>query len=162
MKSAMWLPVFFALIISCTKDGVTQSNAFESSSVNKTVLLQLVNEARQKGCNCGNKYYPPVTAVTWNDKLEAAATAHSIDMSKKAYFSHTSPDGSNAANRIQRAGYVWRAYGENIAHGYDNEKDLIQGWLGSPTHCSNIMNSNFKEMGVGRSGNYWTQDFGSR
>jgi len=33
--------------------------------------------------------------------------------------------------------------------------------LHSPGHCANIMNKNFREMGVARVGDYWTQDFGS-
>lgn len=162
MKTAMLLPFLFAFIVSCTKNDAVEHPVADASSVNKTLLLQLVNDVRQKGCNCGDKWQPPVGTLTWNDKLEAAATAHSIDMNQKAYFSHTSPDGSNAGNRIQRAGYVWRAYGENIAFGYNNERDLIRGWLNSATHCANMMNRNFKEMGVGRSGTYWTQAFGAR
>ena len=162
MNLAMFLSVLFAFIISCTKNNVDSLPKADASSVNKTLLLQLVNEVRQKGCNCGDQYYPAVSPLTWNEKLEAAATSHSVDMYNKNYFSHTSPDGSNAGKRIQRAGYVWTTYGENIAFGYNNERELIEGWLQSPTHCGNIMGRHFKEMGVGRSGTYWTQDFGSR
>jgi uncharacterized protein YkwD len=39
---------------------------------------------------------------------------------------------------------------------------VIAGWLNSEDHCKNIMSSLFKEMGVARAGDYWSQEFGSR
>lgn len=158
-----FLPLFFALITSCTKDStpfITEASA--PSTVNKTVLLQLVNDARKKGCNCGNKYYGPANALTWNNQLEKAAYDHSKDMFQNKYFSHTGSDGSGSGERITSAGYAWRWYGENIAEGYPTEKAVVAGWLSSPGHCANIMNKNYKEMGVAKVGDYWTQDFASK
>lgn len=158
-----FLPLFFALITSCTKDStpvITEASA--SSTVNKTVLLQLVNDARKKGCNCGNRYFAPATALTWNNQLEKAAYDHSKDMFQNRYFSHTGSDGSGSGERITSAGYAWRWYGENIAEGYPTEKAVVAGWLSSPGHCANIMNKNYKEMGVAKAGDYWTQDFASK
>ena len=157
------LPLIFAVITSCSKDPVSiASNDPVPSTVNKTVLLQLVNDARKKGCNCGNTYYAPAPALTWNDLLEKAAFNHSKDMSQRKYFSHTGSDGSGSGERINAAGYAWKFYGENIAAGYPTEKEVISGWLSSPGHCANIMNKNYKEMGVAKVADYWTQDFGSR
>jgi len=132
------------------------------TSVNKTVLLQLVNDIRKKGCKCGDTYYGAAPAVSWNDKLATAAYSHSVDMYKNKFFSHVAPDGSNGGVRIKRVGYPWMAYGENIATGYKTEKEVVQGWIESPGHCKNIMNKLYKEMGVARYGNYWTQEFGTR
>jgi len=163
--------IAFALIISaCTKEapinsvGVTEPTTVSAlpTSVNKSALLQLVNDVRKKGCKCGDTYYSPVPAVTWNDKLATAAYNHSEDMYKNKFFSHVAPDGSNAGVRIKRAGYPWIAYGENIATGYRTEKEVVQGWIESPGHCKNIMSKLFKEMGVARYGNYWTQEFGTK
>ena len=157
------LPFIFVLITSCTKDSTpVAANNSVSSTVNKTVLLQLVNDARKKGCNCGNTYYAPAPALTWNDQLEKAAYNHSNDMFRNKYFSHTGSDGSGSGERIDDAGYSWRYYGENIAQGYPAEKEVVSGWLSSPGHCSNIMSKDYKEMGVAKVGDYWTQDFGSR
>jgi uncharacterized protein YkwD len=132
------------------------------ATVNRSVLLQLVNEVRQKGCQCGDTYYYPTTKVSWNSQLELAAYNHSIDMYQNQYFSHTSLDGSNAGVRIDRTGYNWVAYGENIATGYTNEQQVVDAWIKSPGHCMNIMNKSYKEMGVARVGNYWTQEFAAR
>ncbi|HEU4469558.1 MAG TPA: CAP domain-containing protein [Flavisolibacter sp.] len=161
-----WLPVIFALL-SCSKGQLSADSAVNDdnpapASVNKTTLLQLVNKVRSEGCKCGDTYYAAAPPVTWNNQLETAAQVHSNDMFEKKYFSHVSPDGSNAGDRIEKAGYNWRAYGENIATGYKTEQDVVKGWIGSPTHCKNIMNRNYTEMGVARKGNYWTQEFGRR
>ena len=160
------LPVLFAVLASCSKGELIGSNNASSAAtvttVNKAAMLQLVNEVRQQGCNCGGTWYGPATAVIWNNKLETAAYNHSNDMYQKKYFSHTAPDGSNAGIRIERAGYLWQTYGENIAVGYHSERDVVNGWLSSPGHCKNIMNPNFREMGVARVGTYWTQEFGKQ
>jgi uncharacterized protein YkwD len=78
------------------------------------------------------------------------------------YFSHTAKDGSDPGTRITKAGYTWRAYGENIAFGYPDEQAVMDGWIHSEGHCKNIMSPNFKEMGAGRAGDYWTQEFGAK
>jgi uncharacterized protein YkwD len=121
-----------------------------------------VNEVRQRGCQCGDTYYYPTTPVQWNSKLELAAYNHSRDMYQNNYFSHTGLDGSNPGARIDRAGYHWMAYGENIATGYTTEHQVVDAWIKSPGHCQNIMNKAYTEMGVARVGNYWTQEFGAR
>jgi uncharacterized protein YkwD len=160
------------LLYSCKKEIVQQeSSALDEVSttvtaaptaINKTYLLQLVNDVRKTGCNCGTTKMPPVPALVWNSLLEKAAVNHSIDMFKNNYFSHTGLNGSTPGTRLRAVGYNWRTYGENIALGYTSELAVINGWLKSPGHCRNIMNANFKEMGVERSGNCWTQDFGAR
>ena len=132
------------------------------ATVNKSQLLQLVNEVRQKGCQCGDTYYYPTTKVTWNTQLELAAYNHSSDMYRNQYFSHIAPDGSNGGVRIDRVGYNWMAYGENIGTGYTSEREVVDAWIKSPGHCKNIMNKAYKEMGVARVGNYWTQEFAAR
>jgi uncharacterized protein YkwD len=164
MKSIMFfLPFLFAVITSCTKQAISiPNNDPVPSTVNKAVLLQLVNDVRKKGCNCGETWYAPAPAISWSDQLEKAAYMHSNDMYQKKYFSHTGSDGSNIGQRISAVGYPWKFYGENIAEGYPTEKEVITGWLSSPGHCANIMNKNYKEMGVAKAGDYWTQDFGSR
>jgi len=155
----------FLILSACTKSSETTEPVpalTSTSSVNKTLMLQLVNEVRKKGCQCGDTYYPAASAVTWNEVLEKAATAHSKDMYQNKYFSHTSPSGTNAGTRIDAAGYKWKTYGENIAMGYNNEKAVIDGWLSSPGHCKNIMGSAYKEMGVANVNGYWTQVFATK
>lgn len=131
-------------------------------TINKDLLLKLVNDVRRKGCQCGDTYYYPVPEVTWNTQLEMAAYNHSSDMFQNKYFSHMAPDGSRGGDRIEKVGYRWTAYGENIGIGFRNERSVIEGWIKSPSHCKNIMNRLYREMGVARVGNYWTQELAAR
>lgn len=159
----MTLTLFASLLIASAINGGDDPKPVKPTSVvNKTLLVQLVNDARKKGCQCGDTWYPAAPPVAWNDLLEKAALGHSTDMKQNNFFSHTSSNGNKAGTRIDAVGYNWQAYGENIGVGYEAEADVINGWLKSPGHCKNIMNKSYTEMGVAKVGKYWTQTFGAR
>ncbi len=128
----------------------------------KERLLQLVNNARAKGCRCGGRYYKPVPPLTWNNKLERAAQKHSRYMRRRNVLGHAGQGGSDAGRRISAEGYDWISYGENVAAGYGSDEATIMGWLKSKGHCKNIMSPKFKEMGMASSGQFYTQVFGAR
>ena len=159
----------FTILVGCKKDeqdtespSPSASTQSPVSNIDEAKILQLVNALRESGCTCGSTAMPPVPALVWNDLLENAARAHSQEMSDSSYFSHTSLDGRTPGDRITAAGYSWNAYGENIAAGYTTEEDVVNGWRNSPGHCTNMMTAIFKDMGVAKVGNYWTQLFGRR
>ncbi|MDO5665956.1 MAG: CAP domain-containing protein [Bacteroidia bacterium] len=164
MKKQGLLFLFLIILLNaCQKETPAEHTPEDiPKEIMQKEMLDLVNNYRQKGCNCGSEYFPPTTPVVWNNLLASAAQMHSDDMSKNNFLNHTGSDGKSAAYRISKVGYVWRAYGENIASGYKTANDVMTGWLKSEGHCKNIMNPGFKEMGVATSGNYWTQVFGSR
>ncbi|WP_295126169.1 CAP domain-containing protein [uncultured Chitinophaga sp.] len=141
-------------------DGEEPTVVIIANKINKDSLLLLVNETRAKGCNCGGVQMAPVGNVTWNDLLEYAAVKHSKDMSDNNYFNHNSRNGATPGARLDAVGYRWNAYAENIAKGPKDAAAVIAGWIKSPDHCKNLMNGSFKEMGVGRYNEYWTQEFG--
>ncbi len=151
---------------SCKKESSSPStdtkNSIDSTDSSNSLMLQLVNAVRAKGCTCGTTVMPPVKVLVWNDTLAQVALAHSKDMNTNNYFSHTGLDNSSPGDRITKAGYIWSSYGENIALGYPDEQSVMNAWLQSEGHCMNIMDPSFKEMGAGGDGDYWTQDFGSR
>ena len=131
-------------------------------------VLKLVNAARAKERNCGNKRYKAARPLQWNAKLGAAALSHSRDMAKHDYFGHIGREGSTVGTRSKNEGYAWRSIGENVAAGQGSPQQVVTGWLSSPSHCANIMNSTFTEMGAAYATNpksdmaiYWTQVFGT-
>ena len=140
------------------------SNEDESMAeiISKQKILDLVNDLRAKGCNCGGTYMPPVEKLKWDDELEKAAIAHSIDMNVEGYFSHQSLDGSSFSDRVKGTGYTGKPQGENIASGHQNEEAVFNGWKKSAGHCKNMMSGKSTDMAVGRSGNYWTMVLGRR
>lgn len=125
-------------------------------------VLVLVNQHRAAGANCGSAgSFAATTPLTMNPNLRCAARAHSTDMNVRDFFSHTNPDGQGPGWRITQSGYSFSWWGENIAWGYPTPESVVLGWMNSPGHCANIMNSNFTEIGVGYyQDNYWTQAFG--
>lgn len=133
----------------------------------KKEFLNNINRTRQAGCKCGKTRMPAVAPITWNDMLENAAIAHAKDMAKRNYFSHSSKDGRSSSDRIMAAGYTFTGFksfaaGENIAMGQESIAEVMAGWFKSEGHCMNLMNPDFKEVGVARVNDYWVQDFGGR
>jgi uncharacterized protein YkwD len=139
-----------------------------SAQVAAQRVLDLVNQARATSRQCGNTVFNAARPVRWNDALAEAARLHSEDMARHNYLSHSGRDGSDPAQRVERAGYRYRSTGENIAGGQMKPEDAVAGWIKSPAHCANLMNPAFTEMGVAFAvdsgsdmGVYWTQAFGS-
>lgn len=129
--------------------------------------LDLINARRAAGATCGTTSMPPVAPIVMESHLLQAARCHSMDMGVNAYFDHNSQDGRTPWDRIAQAGYTNAAWqGENIAAGYATPTAVVDGWMNSPGHCSNIMSANFKDTGIGYASvsgspyqSYWTEDF---
>jgi uncharacterized protein YkwD len=82
-------------------------------------------------------------------------------MLRNEFFAHKGSNGSNIGDRAQKAGYKWRAVGENIASGYGSFSQTLLAWKDSPGHCRNLMSGSFTEMGLAEVDDIWVQDFGS-
>jgi uncharacterized protein YkwD len=130
-----------------TKPGTTTPPTTTLNAFNQNMLNQ-VNAARATARNCGGTNYLAAPALTWNAKLEAASRVHNQDMLDHDFFDHTGSDGSQPWDRAKKQGYTFRAFGENIAWGQPTTKAVMDDWLSSPGHCSNIMSSGYTEIGV--------------
>jgi uncharacterized protein YkwD len=53
------------------------------------------------------------------------------------------------------------ALGENIARGQQTAEIAVEQWMASPSHRQAILQSLFRETGVGVFGDVWVQIFGS-
>ena len=93
-------------------------------------------------------------------RLCEAGRAHSQDMERLKFFAHESPvpGKKTPEDRARLAGTT--ASGENIFMGQLSGMSAHEGWFHSPGHHKNQM-GNFSRVGVGRSGTYFTQMFGS-
>jgi uncharacterized protein YkwD len=132
--------------------------------------LRLINQRRAAGARCGARgAFGPAGALVAQSQLTQAALGHSRDMADNDYFSHDSRDGRTMADRVSATGYAWRSLGENIAAGHGSVQQTIDGWMGSDSHCANLMNPDFTEYGLACARNdasryqsYWTLDLGRR
>lgn len=129
-------------------------------------VLDLVNQARGEPRRCGNRAFAAAPPLAWDATLAAASLAYAQDLAQYRYLSHTGRDGSTPGDRATRAGYVWKAVGENIAAGQTTPEEVTAGWLASPEHCANIMSPAFRMMGAAYALNpadrmavYWAQLF---
>jgi len=118
-------------------------------SAKQEELFNAHNEARGSARMCGSDSMPAVPPLEWHCLLQEAATLHSENMANIDFFSHTGADGLSPGDRMTNAGYKFRAAGENIAAGRSEVDGLMDGWLNSPGHCRNIMNSSYTQMGAG-------------
>ena len=130
---------------SCFGSSRTASQLTEAQF--EQTILCLVNERRK---DKGRRPLRP------NPKLQRVADRHSADMVNRGYFGHTSPTGSEFADRILSTGYTRRArryvLGENLVWGRGATSTpayLVTAWMNSPPHRANLMRKRFREIGVG-------------
>ena len=105
-----------------------------------------------------------------SDRLSNASAWYSNDMATKDYvnYNHVDSLGRGIKERIEDFGYTYNTYwGENIAWGFPTAAEVFQFWKNSSSHNSNMLNQNFRVIGIGqaydgssRYGHYWTTDFG--
>ena len=87
-------------------------------------------------------------ALSVNSELTSAAYAKAQDMLANQYFAHTSPQGKTPWDFIKNSGYNYAYAGENLAIGYTDASELFSAWMASATHRQNILNPNFREIGM--------------
>jgi uncharacterized protein YkwD len=97
--------------------------------------------------------------LVWSDAGARAAQLHSADMARRRYFSHTSPEGTQAWDRARAQGIAFSRAAENIAMTQGGARDAVRLWIGSTGHRANIENCALTHTGVGVAGAYWTQLF---
>lgn len=120
-------------------------------SAEEQYMLELMNAERAK---------VGAQPLAFDFDLNEAAELHSEWMIATDVFSHTGAGGSTPTARAQAAGYQlsgsW-ATGENIAWaglrnpaGLQDEVQLLHtNLMNSPGHKANILNANYREVGVG-------------
>lgn len=114
-------------------------------SVPKSILTE---EGVMKQTNEARKI-SGLPALAGNKLLNEAASLKIKDMLEKQYFAHVSPIGEGIETVAEKIGYDYIAIGENLALGdFENDKTLVDGWMASPGHRANILNSRFREIGI--------------
>jgi len=119
-------------------------------------MLVLVNKVRQQN---------GLHTLQMDPILQEAARQHSLDMYHRHYFSHLTPepDAKSPFDRMRGLQARFVTAGENIALAPDVDQ-AYQSLLASPDHRANLLNPDFKCVGMGvyRASGYeemFTQDF---
>ncbi len=100
-------------------------------------------------------------ALAIDVRLYQAALKHSTYMEQTGNFDHNTsvPGRRTPGERCKAEGYD-AGVGENIAFGYPSAESVHLGWYNSSGHHRNMVLGTYYQIGVGRSGTYWTQNFG--
>jgi len=123
-------------------------------------VLDLINEER-----AANGLGPLVATQT----LDAAAQWMAVDLSTIDGLNHTDTLGRGLRDRLNAFDYPSNStIRENIAAGYATPAAVVQGWIDSPGHYTNILADEATAVGValyeapGTTYRYfWVMDFGS-
>lgn len=109
------------------------------ADITKTNLIALTNQGRQ---SLG------LRPLKESPILDKAALLKARDMLENNYFSHWSPTGISPWYWFKKEGYSYEFAGENLAIGFLDSSEVYQAWLASPPHKKNLLNPNYKEIGI--------------
>jgi uncharacterized protein YkwD len=127
-----------------TTESVRPSSGGFSANSFELRAFALVNEERR------SRGQEP---LRWDAEVARVARAHSENMARRNFFSHTSPDGANYVSRAAAAGVTgWRALAENIAYNQgfqDPAAFAVERWMQSAKHRENILRNAFTHAGIG-------------
>jgi uncharacterized protein YkwD len=86
-----------------------------------------------------------------NPRLMRAAQLHAEQMARASQVAHVLPKAAypRPEDRLTAADYRWQTYGENAAMGQSSAAEVLEAWMHSRGHRTNILKPDFTEMGAG-------------
>ncbi|KAJ2911189.1 hypothetical protein GGI21_000103 [Coemansia aciculifera] len=114
-------------------------------------MVCLINSRRYDSC------LPPLAL---HPKLIASAQAQSYSMNRNLNMSHWSEMGP-PTQRIARRGFQFSSIGENVVAFTHDVYGGFVTFSQSQGHLDNILGAGYKYVGGGRSGQFWSVDFGT-
>ena len=100
--------------------------------------IRLINKERVKA---------GLSELTIDDTMMEMAAVRAQEIAIK--YEHVRPDGSDWSTVFQEFGYKHGRIVENIYVSPDTASSAVNGWMGSPGHKANILNSDITHIGVG-------------
>lgn len=141
---------------------VTVVQALGSETVGADSSLQTIREEMLVLIN-RERAAVGAAPLTLDDKLCQAAQVRAQELVQS--YSHTRPDGRDCYTAMDEASVTYRAAAENIAAGYFSVSEVMDGWMNSEGHRTNLLNTKYSRVGIGfyySSGGYktnWVQMF---
>jgi uncharacterized protein YkwD len=131
--------------VASSTAAILESQPTTLQSLQRSIIVEINAVRRERGAE------PLRISV----RLAAAALQHSQEMAERGYFSHSSANGESFSRRIPRfyplrQHALWMA-GENLywATGTTTADTTIEAWLESPAHRANLLNRQWREVGIG-------------
>lgn len=144
----------FAAAVLALAPASHQSAVHMGGSPARSASAQPTLEARLVGQINAVRRRHRLRTLRVSRRLTAAAHQHSVSMAASGYFRHDSANGTAFWKRI--AGfYGYRGYrswsvGENLLWSSPDvtPSRSVRTWLGSPEHRANLLDRNWREIGV--------------
>jgi hypothetical protein len=133
MASGVFLFLCLSLLLSAV-------SSISVVAFGTSVISDLSNSARNSN---------GLDSLTVNSKLTNAAQNKANAMVAGGYFEHTAPDGTTGWDYISSSGYKYLFAGENLAASNEDDVNVVNGWLNSPSHRANLLSSTYTEVGYG-------------
>lgn len=157
------IPTLGALALTLLLARAAQAGPFlqpsDELAAQAGAMLERVNQARQSA---------GLAPYVVNAALAQAAQGHAEEIAEFAHYSHTSRDGRKAKDRVLQAGYAAGREGLRVGENFVGRSNIDDafGWLmGDPPHRANILDPNYREIGVGVGkisyGYIWVMDLGT-
>ncbi len=131
--------VGFQIIQSYQTQGTLRVLGY-ATNISISELLNITNQ---------NRAANSLGSLALNSQLNSAAQAKANHMIQNNYWAHYAPDGTSPWFFVNNAGYSYSKAGENLAYGYNSSSGVLTGWMNSPSHAANILDSSFTEVGFG-------------
>ena len=112
---------------------------YDKGYYNNTII-SLTNQARESR---------GLSSLRYASEYQAAADIRAQEIVSN--FSHTRPNGSGPETTLDELGCEYSSVGENIAYVSSMYKPnkIVENWLASPGHASNMLSSTFDSFVVG-------------
>ena len=158
----LYTRILFACLAACVALALLSTIPSAAQADPAAELLARINAARVANG------LPPYAL---NDKLTAAAQAHSKDMASKGKVDRAGSDGSTPKSRILAAGYGQWTIGpvvdEAIYGGTGGAQGAFDWWTSTETDRGRLLSVRFREVGIGavtapNGWIYWTLDLGAQ
>ena len=126
------------------------NHGYEFSAEVEDKILALINAERSKA---------GIVSLSANSTLRSAARYKANEMLQYDYFSHNSPYSKGPSDIAKAYGHTFNTFGENLyTMSSSNQSSLrenisveniVSAWMASEGHRSNILNSSYRETGIG-------------
>jgi uncharacterized protein YkwD len=140
------------------QQAASSSSALRPAGAAESRIFDLINAERQ---------HQGLAALTYNPRLDRMAKIQAQNMARFQKMAHVLPEAElpTLVSRAQYVGYSFGRIAENVALGYPSAETVVQGWMASKGHRTNILNPDVGETGIAiarssAGGLYYCQVFG--
>jgi uncharacterized protein YkwD len=157
-----------ALLAGAATAGQAEVGTYEPciDDVQMHKAVEQLNALRRQAAPCAPTS-AAMQSLAWESKLAVSAQEQAMDLAARDRLSHVDSRNRGLGVRLRSVGYAAAGAGENLAAGQSDIDDALQAWLASPSHCANLMQPEYRDVGlacVQRRGSryerFWVAHFG--